>query len=787
MKSHVLRAAPTPDLALLTSIPLLHRHRLLGSIQRLVLCALLSSFFTQTLKAAELLASDWQIMTPQQRQQACEENQPYCLCHGRYQEPPRVDLGLSSPDPAALFAAANNYSINEQGVAELKGNAILQQQDMQVESETVTLDRKNNLLTIEGQARFRQTDFLLLGERAEINLESKDAHFSEAKYLTHSKGLRGDANEIQIKGNGGLIIKDGSYTSCEPNDNTWHLQGNEISLDRESGWGTAKHMTLNVKNIPIFYSPYFKFPIDDKRHTGFLYPRFNVRKPDLATPYYINIAPNYDATLTPRRIGRHGEMLEGQFRYLTPMAGLGEINFGFLINDSELNYEDRKLFNWTQTSRWNERWSGEVDVNYISDNEYFDDFDSEFSIQSISHIERKAALFYNDANWQFSTRVQSYQTVDDLVLPSTRPYRRLPEIRLKGDQLLIGTPSSTSQIHWINRLEYVYFEQQFDINAPYAHRVNLNTAIEWRLRWTWGHLIQSARFQHTHYRLSGDLNANQKERDLSAPISSLDGGLIFERAFSIHNKPWIQTLEPRLFYVKIPLEEQADIPLFDTSALTFGYNQLFRENRFSGGDRLGDTDQLSVGLTTRFIDSSQGREILTLSAGQILYFKDRHVQLEENTTEVNSLERSAIAVEISARLNARTRLSSGAVWKEEINTLENASFTAEYKVSDKQHWNLGYRYRVKDTSDRIAQADLLFSQKINHNWRFTGLWHFDLENNSTVEQMTGLVYESCCWNSSFVYRRKINNASSDEDARENDYGFFIEIELKDLSGIKIEI
>ena len=741
----------------------------------------------QVVNAAELPPSDWQLITSQDRKEACSTDQPECLCRGKYTEPPRIDLGLSSPEPEALFAAADKYSVNEDGVAELRGDVIIQQLDMQIESETVTLDRKKNLVTIQGHARFRQTDFLLLGEHAVINLETKDAQFSQSQYLTHSKGLRGKAKAIEVKGSGGLVIKKGSYTSCEPNDNSWHLHGSEITLDRQSGWGTAKHMTLNVNDIPVFYSPYFKFPIDDRRHTGFLFPRFNLKKPDIATPFYINIAPNYDATLTPRRIGHRGEMLEGQFRYLTRLTGLGEINLGYLPNDGDFNYQDRKLVNWTQTSRWTEQWGGEIDVNYSSDNDYFDDFDSEFTIQSISHLERKAVLFYSDDTWRFSTRIQSYQTIDELVLDTQRPYRRLPEIRLNGDHLLMGTVSGTSQLHWLNRMEYVYFEQTYDISAPYAHRVNVNTALEWRLRWPWGHLIPSARLQHIHYQLSGELNANARERDLSTPITSLDGGLIFERSLSFKGNNWIQTLEPRLFYVNIPFEEQSDIPLFDTSALTFGYNQLFRENRFSGGDRLGDTEQVSLGLTTRFINSANGQEILKFSAGQILYFKDRQVQLAENAINIDTLDRSALAVELSAQLNEKIRLSSGAVWDEEINTLENASFTADYKASSKQHWNLGYRYRVENASDRISQAELLFTQRINMNWHYTGLWHFDLENNSTVEHIAGLVYESCCWKNSIIYRRKINSPTSNIDRQENDYGLFFEIELKNLTGFNIEI
>jgi len=727
-------------------------------------------------------ANDWILKPEQDLIPACNISEPDCLCQGGYIEPPRIDLELSSNDPDALFAAANSYSVNEAGVAELRGNVVIQQQDIQVESDKVILDSKNSLATIKGKVRFRQTDFLLLGEQAVVNLESKDATFSKAEYITHSKGIRGNAEIIEITGDGGLSITQGSYTSCGPNDNSWRVQGSNISLDQNSGWGTAKHMTLRVHDIPVFYSPYFRFPIDDTRHTGFLYPSFNLNKPDLAAPYYINIAPNYDATITPRRIGHRGEMLEGQFRYLTHKTGLGILDFGYLPNDGDFDYQDRKLVDWTQSSRWNDNWSAEIDMHYASDKEYFTDFDSDFSIQSISHLDRKAALYYEDDNWGFSTKIHSYQT-----FPGIAPqYRRLPEIDLNSDHIIAGQAGSASQLHWLNKMEYVYFEQQLDTTVPSAHRISINTAIEWRLQFPWGHFIPASRFQHTHYRLAGESNINNKERDISSPITSLDGGLIFERSFSLRGDNWLQTLEPRLFYVNIPYQVQSDVPLFNTDSTDFSYGQLFRENRFAGGDRLGDTEQVSLGLSSRLINADNGQEILRASAGQIFYLKDRQVQLAEGSTEISTLERSAIALELSAQINEKLQLSGGTVWDEEINTLESANFTADYEAHEKRRWNFGYQYRVDSGSgDRIAQSKIGFAQKLNSKWTLIGLWHFDLENNTTIEQLTGLTYESCCWNNSIVYRRKITGTT--DNTQESDYGIFFQVELKGLTGFEVEI
>jgi LPS-assembly protein len=764
---------------------------------------LISILFAQTVFGEEPhndIFYDWYPKSITDIKQSCAKDLDDCLCQGEYREPPRIDLGLSSEAADAIFAAADTYAINEEGVAELRGEVVLQQRDMQVESDEVTLDRQNNLATVKGKVKFRQTDFLLIGEKAVVDLDSQDAEFTAAEYIAHTRGLRGKAHTIQVFGQGGLSIKEGSYTGCDPNDNSWHVQGKSITLDEVSGWGVAKHMTLNVKEVPIFYSPYFKFPIDDRRQSGFLYPNINISDPDIAVPYYFNIAPNYDATLTPRRIGRRGEMLEGQFRYLTPSTGLGEFNAAYLPNDGDHNYQDRKLFHWTQKSQWNAHWRGDLNINYASDNDYFADLGSDLAINSASHLDRKAEVRYRDDEWEFRAKIHAFQTIDQSVDDNERPYRELPEIQLNNDFLLAGTDISAHQLRWINKAEYTYFEQKRIQTYPYAHRLNIDSTLAWQMRWPWGHLTPAIQLRTSQYQLSiADVvttdnltpprHNHESTRGFHTPMASLDTGLLFERSFSWTNQQWLQTLEPRLFYVNVPYEDQSDIPLFDTTLNTFSYNQLFRKNRFSGGDRLGDTEQISLGLTTRFINEHNGREILRASAGQIFYLKDRRVQLAHDTrgsktTDIDNLDRSAIAMELSTQINDTIRVFTDAVWDEEINTLMNASLIAGYHLSPRQLWNLGYRYRIADkTTDRIAQAEFSFFQKLTPQWNLIGRWHFDLENNATLEQLSGLTYESCCWSSSVVYRRKITDAMGDLDQQENDYAILFQIELKGLAGL----
>lgn len=708
------------------------------------------------------------------------------FCSGYYQAPPRRDLGLESQIPNSIFAAADDYEYDKEGNARLIGDVVLQQGPMQLEAEEVNLYQKKQEATAEGSVRLRDQGFLLEGDSAKIQLQNKDATIENASYLDHQSGIQGRAESLSsINNSNNLTIRQGYYTSCPRQHEDWYLKGKKIKLDRESGWGTAKHMRLHFKKVPIFYAPYIKFPIDDRRHSGLLIPNIDLKEPDIAQPIYWNIAPNYDATITPRRIGRRGEMLESQFRYLTPV-GAGEIHTGYLGQDGEFDYQDRKLFNWNHLSYWQQHWELMVDTTYLSDNDYLNDLGSDLSVNSQSHLNRQAKLSYHQGEESLSSTVslwvQAFQTIDDGINDAGRPYRRVPEL----EWLLNWSP--VERLSWNQTLEWTRFEQLYRTDFQESDRLRYKGKLSYRWETPWAFLEPAWQVNHVQYdhRIVTNAALQNDSQSLTVPTVSLDSGIFLERTIQPFKQRLLQTLEPRVFFLWTPFEEQNDHPNFDTSELTFDFNQLFRDNRFVGGDRFGDNEQVSVAVTSRIISTETGDELLSASIGQAFYLADREVQL--TGSNVNTNEDSPIASQLTWKPNQHWRWQVNTEWDSGINQIisgdSGITFIGQDRWDQVAHiFNLGYRYASDyNGADRIEQGELSSANKLNQYWTLYTRWLFDLENRNTLEQLTGLSYESCCWRASLLYQRRVTDVDDLEEP-ENRYGMHIQLELKGLASL----
>ena len=704
------------------------------------------------------------------------------LCDGFYQAPPLRDLDLNSDKPNAIFAAADDYEYDKSGNAKLLGDVVLQQGQLQLEAEQVDLFQEEQRATAKGNVRVRDQGFLLEGDSATLELKNKDATIENASYLDHASGIQGRAKTLTSTQNSvQLTIKEGYYTSCPRNSEDWYLRGKEIKLDQESGWGTAKHMRLHFKKVPLFYAPYLKFPIDDRRHTGLLVPNIDVKEPDISQPFYWNIAPNYDATITPRHIGSRGQMLDTQFRYLT-FYGAGEFNTGYLSNDSSFDNEDRKLFNWTHQTFWEDQWEFDAETTYLSDYDYFKDLGSDLSVNSQSHLNRQARFrYYNQflgASSTVSLWVQAFQTIDDSISDANRPYRRLPEI-----EWTLRWPIQR-HLSWSQTIELTRFEQLYKADYQESDRARFSGTLSYRWENPWSYIAPAAQLNHVTYQHRQHDDSLTEDQSLSVPTVWVNSGIFLERLVKPFNTKFLQTLEPRAYFLWTPFREQNDHPNFDTSALTFDFNQLFRSNRFVGGDRYGDTKQVTLALTSRLINTESGDEQFTASIGQAYYFADREVQLSGDAIDESDL--SPVASRLSWHPLEQWRWQLDAQWDSERNKFDSGSNTISFLGKDRWQQtahiiNLGYRY-VADEDDRIEQGELSSANKLSKNWTLHTRWLFDLENRNTLEQLTGLSYESCCWRSSLLYQRRVTDVDDSEDP-ESRYNVHIQLELKGLASL----
>lgn len=806
-------------------------------------------------RSADYSHLDW---VPREQLTAAQlaETGPYCS--GAYIEPVRPGMNDTTPkdeSPTFLGAKVSRYQ-QEQQIATLAGDVVMRQGSMQVEADEANLYQAENRGELSGNVKIRDNGSLVVGDRAEIQLDTGEAQVDNAEYVMHKSRIRGNALYAKRSENAIIRLKDGTYTTCEPNSNAWTLKGNNITLNPATGFGTATNVTLRVKDIPVMYTPYIYFPIDDRRQSGFLPPSFSTSSDTgfmLVTPYYFNLAPNYDATLYPRYMAKRGLLMEGEFRYLTKSSE-GQFG-GAWLNDrdderkDQTDYKDQRwMVNWQHKGGLDERLMTEVDYTDISDPFYFQDLESDqIGVVSRDFLNQQGRLTYRGDSYTAALNVQAYELA---TISQITPYDKLPQLTLDG-----MLPFHPGGLNFSYQTEAVRFDrnlkndlvrdkdgnldtsvggipgQRLDQNIAGLARANgtrlsLTPAVSLPLSNNYGFLTPSLKYAYSRYDLDLDQRGKNtlladetfnSSQDRSVPIFSVDSGLFFDRQTQWFGKNYNQTLEPRLYYLYVPYKDQTDIPLFDTGESTFNYSSLFRDNRFSGGDRIGDENKLSLGVTNRWIEDN-GFERQRFSIGQALYFKDRKVQLpgiDYRTRSDSQSDVSPYALEYEFRFNRDWRFNSDFNWDPDSRSTRSGSAMFHYQPEDNVNKvvNLGYRYRndtisynsttgqwqvgggdygspgdpnyVKDYY-KIQQHDFSVMWPIVPQWTAIARWQHDYNRNRTLEAFGGFEYDNCCWKLRLISRYWVDYDDFSQATPQNekgDHGVFLQIVLKGLGGV----
>ncbi|WXL26430.1 LPS-assembly protein LptD [Ectopseudomonas mendocina] len=809
-------------------------------------------------RSADYSHLDWvprEQLTPAQLAEAG----PYCS--GAYIEPTRPGMDDNTPmsqAPMYISAKASRYE-QEQQIATLAGDVVVRQSSMQVEADEANLHQAENLGELVGNVRLRDKGALVVGDRAELQLDNGEARVDNAEYVLHKSHIRGNALYAKREESAIIRLKDGTYTSCEPGSNAWHLKGNNITLNPATGFGTATNVTLRVKNIPVFYTPYIYFPIDDRRQSGFLPPTIASSSDNgltLKTPYYFNLAPNYDATLYPTYMSDRGLLMEGEFRYLTKSSE-GQIGAAYLDDSNDdrklqTGYKDQRwMYSWQNTTGLDSRLLAEVDYTDISDAYYFQDLESDLGVSTRSYVDQRGTLTYRGDSYTAKLNLHAYELAN---ITDVTPYDRLPQVTLDGT-----LPFNPAGLKFDYSTEYVRFDRDlrtgdyinedgvnegpwFDerikgLARANGDRIHVEPSISLPLTKTWGFITPKIKYLQTNYDLDLDqqgkrdiLTANPNDpntaylakqslggsQNRGVGMLSVDSGLYFDRDTQYFGKNYRQTLEPRLFYLYVPNEDQTDIPVFDTTESSFNYASLWRENRFTGKDRIGDENRLSLGVTSRWIEEN-GFERQRVSVGQALYFADRKVQMPgidyRDRTEAQS-DVSPYALEYLYRFNRDWRFSSDFNWDPDSHRTRSGSAMFHYQPEDNVNKvvNLGYRYRndtmrydeasgqwqyggdygtegnpnfIKDYY-KINQHDFSVIWPLVPQWSVISRWQYDYSRDRTLEAFGGFEYDSCCWKLRLISRYWIDYDEVSLDPARNDKGdrgIFLQIVLKGLGGV----
>ena len=788
-----------------------------------------------------------------------EEIAPYCA--GTYVEPARLGKDDTTPlNQSPIYASADSSSYNQpEQITTLTGNVILRQSSLQFTGDSAELNQRTNLGQLDGNVSLRDRDVLVVGNHAQIQLDSGEAQIDNAEYVLHEMQTRGAASYIKRQEEGIIRLKDGSYTSCTPGNNDWHLQSNNITLNPDTGFGSATNVTLRVKNIPVFYTPYIYFPIDDRRQSGFLPPSIsysNSKGLDLTTPYYINLAPHMDATIYPNYMSERGLLTEGEFRYLTK-KGEGRVGGAWLGDDQEKERKrqseyksDRWMYTWQHQHGFNNRLLAEIDYTDISDPYYFQDLSSNILDSTDTTVDQRASLRWRGDSYTAGLNVHAYERAN---ISDITPYNKMPQLTLNGH-----VPGEWGGLQLAYQTEFVRFERSLEkgnftnrdgelefwrdenlrgINRAEGNRLHLEPTLSLPLNWSWGYVKPSLKFAYTKYDLTLDQqgkqdlasNKNRHSRDFdknpsrSIPIASIDSGLYFDRATQMFGKNYTQTLEPRLFYLYAPYKEQHDIPLFDTSESSFSYSSLWRDNRFSGRDRIGDANQVSLGLTWRWLEEN-GFERQRAAIGQAYYLSDRKVLLsadhknEYKDYSRNTTSRSPYAMQYMYRFNRDWQLNADWAWDQDESATRTGSLMFQYQPEDNLNKiiNFGYRYKndgmyfdedqgryVTGSGDyvqklpngqtktykdfyKIEQTDTSIMWPIFQRWNAIARWQYDYNQSRTLDAFGGFEYSNCCWKVRLVQRYWVDydeRSMSPEDNRKPDRGVFLQVILKGLGGV----
>ena len=568
-----------------------------------------------------------------------------------------TEINLDDPEAVVFEVGQLEAQLGEQPSASMTGGVLLRQGDRLAGAESATYEPVNQSLLLEGGVRFEDPNTHVDSDRAEFSYGLGLIRFEGASFLLFENNGRGAAEALEINQAGRLELDGVSYTTCPPESNDWVIRARDIDLDTREGVGTARGVSLRFQGVPILYSPYLSFPISDARKSGMLTPEVGSSSrsgTEIRVPFYWNIAPNYDATFTPVLLTDRGWQFGSQFRYLTNTMD-GEIYGEYLGSDNRFN-DSRSMVKVQHRTLFENGWRNLLNFQEVSDNQYFEDLGGSLSVSSITHLDRRLSFDYHTDTWSLFGQVQDFQTIDEAIQPIDEPYQRVPQLLANG-----YWPNGWLGAEVMLDGELVNFDRDVGVTG---WRLNLAPSVALPISRSPGWFITPAvTLDHTRYDLDNTDPGQDSAPTRTVPIGSLDIGLILERDLNGGSTSRVMTLEPRMLYVHVPFREQDDLPVFDTITPDLNLVSLYRKNRYLGVDRIADTDQVSIGMTSRILDTGSGRELVTATIGQTRYFSISNVTLPDEPQFLD--ETSDYIAEIRFGLSQYLNFDVGHQWGEQ--------------------------------------------------------------------------------------------------------------------------
>lgn len=677
-----------------------------------------------------------------------------------------------SDEPTPAFVSAMAIQGHQDRELDAEGDVELRKLGLRVNADKVHYDAPTDELHAQGHVRLQSDSTVAKGPELQLNLESQTGHMDQPQYLLAAEHARGQADRAEFLGKGKMQLEDASYTTCAPGQDDWFIRAGKLQIDRTTQEGVARNAWVEFKGVPLLYTPWISFPLSAQRKSGLLAPSFGTTGnsgTEFSLPYYWNIAPNYDATITPRYMQKRGLQLGGEFRYLQPNY------FGTLqaemLPDDKVSHTNRNALNIQHQQNFGYGFTGSLNVQRVSDNNYYRDLSTLVAKTSQSVLPQEGVLNYANGGLNILGRIQRYQVLQDPLAPITEPYARRPQIALNYNRLNLFA----SDLRLAG--DFTDFRGS---NLVSGKRLVANPSISMPLTRSYGYLTPKIGVHYTRYSLDSattglpDATGTVRNYDTNAtrtlPIYSMDGALVFERDSSLFGQTMVQTLEPRLYYLYVPYKDQSRLPNFDSGEADFNFAQIFSENRFTGSDRISDANQLTLALTSRYLEPATGRERLRAMIGQRINFSTPRVTLVAAAPQDR---RSDFLASLGGLVAPGWRLDSAWEYNPNQQHTQRYNVAARYAPEPGKVANLSYRFNRND----LRQIDASAQWPLTFQWQALARWNYSIQDSRLLEGIAGVEYNKGCWALRMVLHRFATATQQTTNA------FFIQLELSGASSI----
>jgi LPS-assembly protein len=675
--------------------------------------------------------------------------------------PPPADDALLQDAP--VFIEADEVEGRQGQSLEACGQVELRTRGRVLSADRMSYAVPTEEVTATGNVRLDRRGDVLQADKVFFNLRTEQGYADAPRYFFREFNARGKASKLYLDSKTRYRATDATYSTCENPEKGWYLRVGRLRLDRDKDSGVARDATLRFKDTPIFYTPYVDFPLSTARKSGFLSPTYGTTGRsgfEFTLPFYLNLAPNYDATVAPRYLAKRGVALNAEGRYLGRTFD-GMLNAEYLDKDRERQGDSRYALAFRHNQTVLPGLTAAVNLQKVSDDQYFVDLSNRVAVTSLVNLPRDAALSYTGGGWwSAGLRTQSWQTLQDPAAPIVPPYARLPQLTYSA---------AASNVRGLDiglRSEYVDFSHPYLENG---RRAIVYPSVAYPLQRSFVTVVPKLGLHYTYYDRQEQFGFSDTSRTL--PVFSVDSTVTFERTTVIRGRALTQTLEPRLYYVYIPFVDQSTLPVFDTAVADFNFAQMFTENQFIGGDRINDANQLTAALSTRFIDPVDGQERLRFSVGQRFFFRGQQVTLPN--TAVRTQNESDMILGLSGRVTRALYLDSMLMLDTNEARQERSSLVFRYNPQPGRVVNVGYRFN----RDAFEQTDFSFQWPFTEKWAGVGRWAYSLGDRQSVATIGGVEYNAGCWVARFVLQQFVTLGQV------SNRGFFLQLEFSGLSRI----